>query len=227
MKRTLWILMSLTLCAAVAKAGGRPEWIDGASRSYPRERYLTGVGMGDDRATAQDRARAEVSKVFTANVSVTTNLNESESSSGKGSKTENSFSQAIAQSLQTVSKKVLEGVEIVENWKDSATMQQYALAALDRSKALSALKDKIDDFDRQAQQWKSQMDSASDKVGKVKAAMKLLALLKARAELNGEMRVLDPGGKTVPSPFDEAAVRAEAAKTVAELDVIVDIKEGK
>ena len=183
--------------------------------------------MGDDPTTAADRARSEISKIFTTNVSVTSNLNESESTSQRGSKTDTSFSQAISQSLQTASKKVLEGVEIAENWKDGASMQRYALAVLDRSKALSAVKDKIDDFDRQAQQWKSQMDQASDKVGKVKAAMKLLALLRARTELNGEARVLDPGGKTVPSPFDEAAVRAEAARTIAELDVIVDIKEGK
>ncbi|OGR99317.1 MAG: hypothetical protein A2V88_03825 [Elusimicrobia bacterium RBG_16_66_12] len=219
--------MSLLLCVPAAKAGSRPDWVDGNSRQYPRDKYLVGVGMGDDRATASDRARSEISKIFTTNVNVTTNLNESESSSKQGSKTENSFSQAISQSLQTASRKVLEGVEVAENWKDGATMQQYALAVLDRSKALAAVKDKIDDFDKQAQQWKSQMDSASDKVGKVKAAMKLLALLKARTELNGEVRVLDPGGKTIPSPFDEAAVRAEAAKTVAELDVIVDIKEGK
>ncbi len=229
MKRTLWLAIPVILCAcaAGAKAGSKPDWVDGTSRSYPRERYLIGVGMGDDRATASDRARSEISKIFTTNVNVTTNLNESESTSKQGSKTENSFSQAISQSLQTASKKALEGVEVAENWKDDATRQQYALAVLDRSKALAAVKDKIDDFDQQAQQWKAQMDSASDKVGKVKAAMKLLALLKARAELNSELRVLDAGGKTLPSPFDEAAVRVAAAKTVAELDVIVDIKEGK
>lgn len=226
MKRTLWIMTAALLCASAAKAG-RPDWVDGASRQYPRDRYLVGVGMADDRAAAADRARAEIAKIFTAQVSVTENVNESETNSKKGSKTENSFSQAISQSLQTVSKKMLEGVEVVENWKDGATMQQYALAVLDRAKALAALKDKLDDFDKQSQQWKAQMDSSSDKVGKVKAAMKLLALLKARADLNGDLRVLDAGGKGAPSPFDEAALRAEAAKTVSELDVVVDIKEGK
>lgn len=220
-------MLSVMLCVSGAQAGSRPDWVDGASRQYPREKYLVGVGMGDDRAAASDRARSEISKIFTTLVDVTTNLNESESTAKQGSKTENSFSQAISQSLKTASRKALEGVEVVENWKDGGTMQQYALAVLDRLKALAAVKDKIDEFDKQAQQWKSQMDSAADKMGKVKAAMKLLALLKARAELNGELRVLDAGGKTLPSPFDEAAVRAQAAKTVSELDVIVDIKEGK
>lgn len=227
MKRTLWIMLSVMLCASAAKAGSRPDWVDGTSRQYPRENYLVGVGMGDDRATASDRARSEISKIFTTLVDVTTNLSESESTAKQEAKTENSFSQAISQSLRTASRKALEGVEVVENWKDGGTMQQYALAVLDRSKALAAVKDKIEEFDKQAQQWKSQMDQASDKVGKVKAAMKLLSILKARSQLNEELRVLDAGGKTVPSPFDEAALRAQAAKTVSELDVIVDIKEGK
>ena len=227
MKLALGILMFAAAYAPRAAADSRPDWVDGTSQSYPRERYLIGIGMADDRAAASDRARAEISKIFTTFVTVTTDLHEAETSSQPGAKTDNSFSSAISQSLQTASKKVLEGVEVVENWKDTASMQQYALAVLDRSKALAAVKDKIDDFDKQAQQWKSQMDQAVDKVGKVKAAMKLLAILKARAELNGELRVLDAGGKTVPSPFDEAGVRAQAAKTVSELDVIVDIKEGK
>ena len=44
------------------------------------------------------------------------------------------------------------------------------------------------------------MGAASDKLGKVKAAMKLLAILKARAELNGDVRVLDASGKGLPAP---------------------------
>lgn len=227
MKRTLWIMMTIVLCAAGAKAASRPDWVDGTSRAYPRERYLVGIGVGDERATATDRARAEISKIFTTSINATSTIHESESTSKQGAKTENSFSQAISQSLQTISKKALEDVNVVENWKDGASMQHYAMAVLDRAKALAAVTDKIEDFDKQSQQWKTQMGSASDKMGKVKAAMKLLAILKARAELNGDVRVLDASGKGIPGPFEEAAVRAEAAKVIAELDVIVDIKEGK
>lgn len=227
MKRSLWILMALALCAAGAKAASRPDWVDGTSRAYPRERFLVGIGVGDDRATATDRARAEISKIFTTNINATSTIHESESTSKQGSKSVNSFSQAISQSLESVSKKALEDVNVVENWKDGASMQHYALAVLDRAKALAAVTDKIEDFDKQAAQWKTQMGSAPDKVGKVKAAMKLLAILKARTELNGDVRVLDASGKGIPSPFEEANVRAEAARVIAELDVIVDIKEGK
>ena len=98
----------------------------------------------------------------------------------------------------------------------------YALAVLEKAKGVSAVTDKIADFDAQVKQYYAQMMQATDKLPKVKAAMKLLALFKARKELEGELRVLD--GKGMPNPVDEAAVRATAAKTLSDLDVIVDIK---
>ena len=92
------------------------------------------MGVGDDRATATDRARAEISKIFTTNINAISSIHESESTSKQGSKSENSFSQAISQSLQTASKKALEGVDVVEHWKDDASRQHYALAVLDRAR---------------------------------------------------------------------------------------------
>lgn len=215
----------LAALACAAWAGARkPDWVDGSSVQYPRERYLVGIGMGDDRSSAEDRARGEISKIFQTVVSVNTSLAESETNVSVGKKSENTFSQAISQSVQTASKKALEGVQVVENWKDESTVQHYALAVLERAKGVRVINDKIGEFDKQALQWKSQMDQSQDKIGRVKAAMKLLALLKARAELNAELRVLDDSGKAVPAPFDEAEVRPQAAKAVSELDVVVDIK---
>ena len=164
--------------------GSRPDWVDGASMEYPRESYLTGVGMADDRATSQDRSRAEISKIFSTMVSVKTNLSETETNLQQNGKSANAFSQSISQDLQTASQKALEGVEIVELWQDQATRNYYALAVLDRAKAIRTVGEKIADFDRQAQRMKSQLDSSSEKLPKVKAAMKILSLLKARASLN-------------------------------------------
>ena len=36
--------------------GKRPDWIDGQSRHYPANMYLTGVGYGKDRQTSEDSA---------------------------------------------------------------------------------------------------------------------------------------------------------------------------
>lgn len=212
----LLTIVSAVLLSSPSQADPRnpkPDWIDGSSMEYPNDQYITGVGVADDRASAEDRARAEIAKVFEANVSVNESVNASESN--------NQFSQTVAQDVKTVSNKALEGVQLPEHWQDGTTRVYYTLAVLDRAKAKAALADKLADLDKQSQQWKDQLESGSDKLAKAKAGMRLLTLLKAREGLNSEMRVIDPSGHGVDAPFDAAKVRPEAAKAVGALDVSV------
>ncbi|MBI4677069.1 MAG: LPP20 family lipoprotein [Elusimicrobia bacterium] len=226
MKRNLFVLASgLTLCAGASFAGGKPEWtVKGASSEYPREAYVTGVGLGDKEDIAKERARSEVSKFFKLQVSAKLDSAMSETNRGKGDKTERSFSTSVSDSVQTVTNGVLEGVEVVDAWKDPATKVYYALAVLEREKAKGAIEDKIKDLDGQAQEWSSQVDASSEKLGRIKAAMRLLALLKAREDLNGQYRVLDSKGRSIPSPFNQAQVKSLANKAIAQLEVYVDFQ---
>ena len=224
MKKILPILILLA-CAATAGAKGKPDWVDGESREFRRDQYLTGVGSADDRNTAQERARGEISKIFTSQMNVVTNSMASESTvQVTGKKDQNSFAQSVSNSVENVSKKLLEGVEIEQTWQDEASRVWYALAVLDKPKSVSAVTDKIADMDAQVKQYYAQMAQATDKLPKVKAAMKLLALFKARKDLEGDLRVLD--GKGMPNPVDEAAVKATAAKALEEIEIVVDINQG-
>jgi len=223
MKRILLAVMTVACAAAPAFAShSKPDWVDGASTEFPREQYLTGVGSADDLNTAKDRARGEISKIFSSQMTVVTNSQAAESTvQVTGKKDQNSFSQSVSNSVENVSKKLLEGVEIHATWQDEASRVYYALAILDKSKAVSAVTDKIADFDAQVKQYYAQMVQATDKLTRVKAAMKLLSLFKARKDLEGDLRVLD--GRGMPNPVDEAAVKSAAAKALEALDVVVDI----
>jgi hypothetical protein len=234
MKKAKSISILLAAAAALACAAAprraaadprnpKPDWVDGASVEYPREKYVVGVGAADDRATAEERSRGEIAKVFSANVTVDSSLSETETNVTQGAASKNNFSQSVTESVKTTSKKVLEGVQVVENWQDGATKVYYTLAVLERAKAHSAMTDKIGALDAQAQQYKQQMDAAGGKMAKAAAAMKVLRLLKARNELNGELRVVDETGQGIKSGVDEAALKPEAAKAVGALDVAVDM----
>jgi hypothetical protein len=216
------IILCLIGLAGQARAGSKPDWVEGPSAKYPRALYVVGVGLGDDRDSARDRARGEIARIFSSLVTVDTSLSETETNLKGTDGQSSNFSQTVSQNVRTASKKMLEGVEVVEEWKDEASKQHYALAVLERAKGRSALQERLADFDAQAQRWKAAMDAATEKLPRVKAAMKLLALLKARAEVNSELRVLDPEGKGQAGPLDEAALRPLAAKAVADLDVFVD-----
>lgn len=225
MKRALLAAVLLGV-AGPSWADKKPDWVDGPSGRYPRERYLVGVGIGDDRATSEDRARGEISKIFSTQVSVKTDLTESEANLKDGSGEKSSFSQSISQNVQTVSKKVLEGVELVENWRDPTAAQHYALAVLEKSKAIRVIEDKLDEIDKLAGEWKGSLESSTEKLPRVKAAMKLLAVLKARDGLNSDLRVL-AGGAGRALSFNEGEIRQQAGKALAELDVVVDMSGGR
>ena len=225
MKKTFGLFAAAVLLAVSAGASlknPKPDWVDGSSMEYPRDRYLVGVGSADDRAMAEDRARGEISRIFSSQVAVKTASEASESTvQSSGAKDKNSFSQSVANSVKTVSKKVLEGVEVPQAWQDDASRIWYVLAVMDKAKGVSAVTDKIADFDAQIKLWKDQLAQAADKFPKAKAAMKIVALLKARKDLEGDLRVLD--GKPMPDPVDEAAMRAAAAKILSELEIAVEI----
>ena len=221
---TILSLLAFTAGPASAKfKEPKPEWVDGESSEYPRAKYLTGVGQGDDRSSAEDRARGEISKIFSTAVVVKTHLNEAERNTTQGGKTDSNFSQEVSQNVQTASQKVLEDVSVVETWRDESVQKYYALAVLDREKSATIIKDKLGDLDKQVAQWKESLDAVTERLPKVKAAMKVLAVLRARADLNGELRVVDTSGKGLPSPVDEAVIRPQAAKALSALNVAVDL----
>lgn len=199
--------------------GARPNWVEGESPRWPRAQNVLGVGSGDDEETAADRARGEISRVFSSAVSVDTTVDESETNLTQGGKTNASFSQLVAQKVQTASRKMLEGVEVVERWKDGATGRYYALAVLNKGKAMGAVEEKTSALDADAAQWKTRLDAAGDRFERAKAAAKLSALLKGRLELENDRRVL--GGGSLASTLDVSAAKAAARKALEALDVVV------
>ncbi|MFA6318862.1 MAG: LPP20 family lipoprotein [Elusimicrobiota bacterium] len=224
MKRSLPIIAAiLTLAAASASAKGKPEWaVKGTCGEYPREMYMLGVGLADNESVAKERARSEISKIFRTDITATTESSMSETNRGSGGKTERSFSVSAQEQVRSATQEVQEGVEIVDQWQDPATRVYYSLAAIERDKAKAIIGGKIEDLDRQAQEYSSQLDAAGEKLARIKAAMRFLALLKSRDALNEKYRVVDPAGKT--SPFNSAQIKGLANKAIAALEVYVDFE---
>jgi len=211
--------------AARSDMGGsaaRPDWADGVSAEYPRARYLTGAASADDQETAKDRARGEISKVFVTQVTVNTYAAAAEQTSTRQGDTAFSSSQDVMQTVRTTSRKMLEGVEIARTWRDPGTGLYYALAILERSKALAALDARLSDIDSGVTGLNREFSAAGEKMAKAGAALKLLPLLKARESVVADMRVLDPGGPAEPG-FSISGIRRDAAAALAALDVAVVI----
>ncbi|OGS11709.1 MAG: hypothetical protein A2234_08295 [Elusimicrobia bacterium RIFOXYA2_FULL_58_8] len=206
--------------AAAAAQPPRPAWVDGVSYEYPRSRFLTGVSSADDISTAKDRARAEISKIFSTRINLNTSVVSSDNSYMAQGKAETSSSQNVMQNVRAVSQKELEGVEIAQTWRDGASGQYYALAVLDRARALAALEEKTGELDVLGRELSAQLAAAAEKLQKAKHALQLMDLLKTRDALAADRRVLDPAGAGATG-LDTNAIRREASKALAALDVVL------
>ena len=204
--------------AAIPAPTPRPAWVDGADSGYPRSRFLTGVSSADDLNAAKDRARGEISKVFSAQVTVNSAVAAAEYTSETQGKTLTSSSQNASQNVRAVSQKNLEGVEIAAAWRDPANGQYFALAVLERSKALASLEERVRETDARTRDLAAQLAGAAEKLQKAKYALKLLGLLKNRADLAADMRVLDPAGASAPGQ-DVNAARRDAVRALAAVDM--------
>ncbi|MBI3563957.1 MAG: LPP20 family lipoprotein [Elusimicrobia bacterium] len=226
--RTLALLAAAALAAACATptasakgeartvvGGARPSWVEGESPEFPRARFVLGVGSADEENGASDRARGEVARVFSADVTVNTMVDQTEKGDGKTS----SFSSTVSDQVKTATAKILEGVEIVARWKDASTGRYYALAALDKPHALLTITEKAHDLSGEAATYKASLASAPDAFGRAKAGAKLAAIARVWGGLEADSRVL--GGGNLAADFDAAAARSDAAKALAALDVAV------
>ena len=123
-----------------------PAWVNKGSGAFGGEKKVFyGVGSASGirnaslaRSTADNRARAEISKVFeTYSASL---MKDYSASTTAGDFSATSEEQMVTQAIKTFSAQTLNGVEIVEHWIHPQTGEIYSLARLD----IAGFMDQID-----------------------------------------------------------------------------------
>ncbi len=193
MKKLSSVVALLLLCSVCAIArSSAPDWVNGISAQYPADKYLIGVGIADSLDGARGNARAEVAKVFKAQVSQLAKETQSERTVQSGKKSANSSSVEASVNTQVMTDMQLEGVEITETWLDPKNASQYALAVLDKQKLRMALAGQIAE---QEQTVEAQLKAAKETVSAIEQVRDYAAALKALDKKNAlaaEKRVVDP-----------------------------------
>jgi hypothetical protein len=200
--RFVFILL-MAACAAARAAERKPDWIDRESGRWPREMYVTGVGSADERAVAEDRARADLARVFTSHVSSALNATASEDDIRTDRGNAHSERITVVDETRSTTDKVLEGVEIAEVWLDTASRQTYALAVLDRQQAAARIEAKLDELAQTAKPLRARL-AAADKVLALNAALRLLRLERDRRAVENELQIVLPSRERKPSTEDGA-----------------------
>ncbi len=153
-----WILSIAFAVTACSGTGTRPDWIDGNSAKYDAQHYLIGRGQGDTRETAQDRARADLAKIFAVAVDATS-IDTTAYRSG-GPKEQAQTTQAITRTISAATEQLLRGSEIADLWRNPADNSYHALAILRRNDAAAQLRRELAQCDGRTQAYLANAQAA-------------------------------------------------------------------
>ena len=183
--------------------GKKPDWVDGESKRYPSTSYLSGVGYGHERQSAEDKARAEIAKIFYSDINSRSRTYQEylQTISGKKSKAEEKIS--IEEITEVSTKKVLSGVRIVQVHEATTPKPiYYALAVLDRNQSAEILRSKIKETDQDIKNLLSNAKHEEDKLSKIKGLKECTRKYILREAYDAELRIISPSGKGVTPPIN-------------------------
>lgn len=219
--KTLMRILLLTLpfilaaCSTAKPQNAVPDWVAGNSTAFPAASYLTGRGESDNLAVAQDRARADLAKTFSVDVSEQSKDVSAYSQNSMGAK--NSLD--VSRDISTRTDAVLQGVVISDTWQDPQTHSYHVLATLSRNKAAAALRQQIADLDAGTQASLAAAQGSTDLFDKIAAAGQAVDAQQTRTGLQRELQVVDITGQGMPAQWPLSKLQADRAALLKQLQI--------
>ena len=186
------------LVATLATSGcgaGSPSWIRGDNPQYPAARFLTGVGQGDSKESAAERAYGAVAKIFRSEVTAQSRDWESFLVLEKRGQSNSERKLSLEQVTNVSTDKVLENVKVLDTWIDPNTRQHYALAGMDRAQAETAMLERLSELDHAVDTELEEARRTSDKLGRVRNLRRAIKNLVLREAYNADLRVIRTSGQ--------------------------------
>ncbi|NNF97415.1 MAG: LPP20 family lipoprotein, partial [Halobacteria archaeon] len=202
----LYLSLLVSLLTACSTASKQPDWINDKSAQYPATAYLLGRGQSENRALAQDRARADLSKIFQLRITeqsedVVTYTAQAQ----EAGKTESNASRYIT----TQTDQIIEGIRIAELWQDPANGQYHALAALDRNQAANDLRQAIQRQDTATEHEIALARQQDDLFSRIGHASQAVDIQSSRYENQRLLKIIDPTGIGIPASHNLTSLRSQ------------------
>lgn len=223
MKRYLLLLAAIVVAVGVTGCAGKlsrgePDWVGGLNENYPDQSYLIGRGRAGSLEDAQNRARADLAKVFEVSIREQRRDEQRLLMGAGGSEGEIRESELeITRSLVTSTDQVVRGVRIAEIWRDPKTGEQHALAILPRTPAAMALRAEIRRLDEVTGLQVRRAREAEDILRRIAAARRALESQVERAGLQRALQVVEYSGMGVPPSWQTSRLHSDLEELLGRL----------
>ena len=206
------LLLGLVLTACSSK---QPDWVDNPGEEFPQKHYLSAVGEADNRSTADDRALANLAKIFEVAISDRSlDFSQARVSADQSGSTVSNV-QTASRYVTTEARQILEGAQLVESWQgeDGKT---YSLAVLEKAPATRRLREAVRGADRQiADRVNYASQQAPNAVVALAALEQARKIETERSNLNRNLAVVS--GKGIKAPHDQASLEKMLRNALATL----------
>jgi hypothetical protein len=188
--------LAVALLAGCSGTGGKPRWIDGKSKSYPEDRFMTATGSGDDREKAKNRALSNLAKIFEVQIEESAHDESSAWTRTVEGERRQGNEQLATRYLDAYTSKLLEGARIAENWFDDGVGLYYSLAVLERDAVSNRLSAEIRKHDQHSQTLiaQAQAQGGADPFRAARLLFQARMAQVSRESLQHDLRIVDPSG---------------------------------
>jgi len=205
-------------CATKEKAPpeAQPDWITGESARFPASFYLTGQATGQTLEAAKQGARAELAKTFEVQIDATARDVQIVERVDELTST-----QLLAERyIETQTRQILSGVEVVDTWHDPDNKQYHALVALDREKSARAMREDIRQLDELTAYNIEKAQEETDRLRLAAHAYKAYTAQLERGLIQRKLRIIDPGGTGIAPPVPLAKLKSDYEEVLGRVHII-------
>ncbi len=208
----LLLLVALVGCATAPGSGDSamsssspgddyPEWYLNPQNVYPDDTYLTAIGTGDSRRSAEQQALSGISQIFEAQVSVDSRMSERyrELMSSQGTLSETELQ--LAENTSVQSNQTLLNVQFGEAAVDE-TGRVHVIAYLERLPTSQVYRNLIIRNGRQVEQFLAEADRSDDLIREYAYISAAAVVASSNEVLLNQLGIIVPGmGQTVQIPY--------------------------
>jgi len=201
---------SLFVCAVILIGCAQvPQWVkSGSSSSHPDERFIVAIREGDTPASAKKSCQAAIRAFIEREAGrAESPLSQFRSSLERGQKAVvEPFLKGTQAALEQATGDVMEGLQIVETWRDPVSAKVSALAVIKRARAGEMIRSKLESIGKDIMSALSAADSAQDPRAKTKALREALSSFLSHEVWNTLLFSVDPSGKGISAPVSSDVI---------------------
>lgn len=191
----VWLFAIMVIACTVKPM--RPDWVEGRSHDYPDRDYLTASGSGDKPEDANNRALANLARIFEVEVEDSSTDQSRAEVQHDGKRTDMHASQLAVRYVNAYTHKLLEGARLVESWYDAQSKYYHALALISRRQLATRLKMEIASADRGTEHLLRESEHTDDSLSGLRYLYAAYRLQHDRESFQRDLQIVDKSGKGV------------------------------